>query len=115
APPAGRNGPLTDSAQVKLDVVNFVPKTISGTIFVDSNSNGALNASEKVLSGVTVELRGCDFTSSANCNPATNVIQTTTTDASGKYTFSGTGGIGVAPPKEGTSYTVTEVQPLFLL
>src|SRR5207253_6669071 len=101
---ASRGGPLLAFGQVSVNVVDFVPKTISGTVYVDSNGNGLLDANEKVLSGVTVHLTGTDF---AN-NP---VSLTATTDINGKYSFAGTSGIGLAPPLPLTQYTVTEVQP----
>ncbi len=109
-----RGGPLNAVGQVNINVVDFVPKTVSGTVFVDSNGDGVMNNGEHALSGVSVKLVGCDFTSPAGCDPNTNVIQTVTTDINGKYTFAGTG-IGLAPPKDGTSFKVVEVQPDFLL
>lgn len=50
--------------------------TISGNVFVDTNSNGSKNTSETGYSGATVELSGATSSS-------------ITTDASGNYSFTG--------------------------
>ncbi len=56
------------------------PNTISGTIWNDVNANGVLNGSETGrYAGVTVVLYDADG----------NVVATTTTDASGAYSFTG--------------------------
>ncbi len=68
------------------------PATISGSVYVDANTNGSRDSSEDPIAGTTVQLR----------DSANNVIKTAITDASGAYLFE-----NVAP---GT-YTVTEVQP----
>lgn len=65
---------------------------ISGYKWNDLNSNGNFDAAEPKLSGWTIRL--CSDSSCAN------VLQTTTTDASGNYTFSVTPG----------TYYVSEVQ-----
>jgi VCBS repeat-containing protein len=108
---ASRNGggPLFASASVDVTVVDFIPKTISGTVYVDSNGDGLVSTGERALSGVTLHLTGTDITNTA-------VSLTTTTDASGHYTFPAPGSTDVLkPPLAGTSYTVTEDQPLFML
>lgn len=64
--------------------------TVSGVVFNDANGNGIQDGGELPISGVTMQLR----------NTAGTVIATTTTNASGAYTFSNlTAG----------TYTVTEV------
>lgn len=72
-----------------------VPAKITGTVFIDYNSNGQLDAGEPGVAGRTVFLNE-DHTASPTNNPQT------TTDASGNFTFS-----GIAPG----SYTVMEVLP----
>jgi hypothetical protein len=107
---AGRQGggPLFASASVDVNVVNFVPKTVSGTVYVDSNGDGQLTAGEKALSGITVHLTGVNISDD-------QVDLTATTDASGHYTFPEDPTVTLQPPKKGTSYTVTEDQPPFLV
>jgi uncharacterized repeat protein (TIGR01451 family) len=55
------------------------PNTISGTLFNDLNADGALNEAAPALPGVTVVLM----------DSLGNIVATTTTDASGNYSFSG--------------------------
>lgn len=65
---------------------------ISGVVFHDANGNGIQDSGELPISGVTIQLR----------NSAGTVIATTTTNASGTYTFSSlTAG----------TYMVTEIDP----
>jgi hypothetical protein len=102
-----------------VTVVDFLPKTVSGTVYVDTGNgitiinntdptanNGQLDAGEKVLAGVTIHLTGTSFDSQTTGN----VNLTTTTDANGDFAFA-----SLKPPAAGTSYTVTQEQPLFLL
>jgi LPXTG-site transpeptidase (sortase) family protein len=66
--------------------------SVSGVVFNDANGNGVQDAGELPISGVTIQFR----------NNAGTVIATTTTNASGAYTFSNlTAG----------TYTVTEIDP----
>src|SRR6185369_6098270 len=56
------------------------PNTISGTVFNDANGNGTKGAGETTgYAGVTVILRDANG----------NIVATTTTDASGNYSFAG--------------------------
>lgn len=76
-------------------VANFgdqVGSTVSGVVFDDLNGNGVQDSGEAGLAGVTMRLTSA----------ATGAILTTTTDATGAYTFT-----GLAPG----GYTVTEVDP----
>lgn len=107
---AGRNGPLLASAKVDISVVDFVPKTISGSVYVDSNGDGI---KDKALGGVEVRLIGVDFTDKVLEDTVGKGYLSVTTDANGNYTFPASG-IGLAPPKAGTSYQLVEVQPKFL-
>jgi len=83
-----------------------VPKVISGTVFIDGNNNGNVDSGEKPLAGVQINLTGTDFTGAA-------VNISTLTDLNGNYSFGGT--TLLKPPQVGTHYTITEVQPAFLL
>ncbi len=70
-----------------------IPSSLSGTVFLDQNNNGTQNGADAGISGVSIEL----------LNSSGTVIATTTTDASGNYSFT-----GLAPG----SYSVREpVQP----
>jgi hypothetical protein len=73
-----------------------VPAKITGTVFLDYNSNGQLDAGETGITGRTVFLNE-DHTGAPDTNNPS-----TTTDANGNFTFS-----GVAPG----SHTVMEVLP----
>ena len=68
------------------------PSSISGIAFNDANENGTQDAGETPLSGVTIQLR----------NNIGTVISSTTTNASGAYSFSNLAA--------GT-YSVTEIDP----
>jgi rRNA maturation protein Nop10 len=68
-----------------------LPATISGTKFNDLNGNGVKDSGEPGLSGVTIQLRSTDQT------------LTTTTDASGNFTFTGLAA---------GAYTLSEVVPV---
>jgi hypothetical protein len=106
----GRGG--TATAKVDVSVVDFVPKVISGTVFVDSDNDGVRDGEEKGLAGVQVRLSGTSFDSQTTGN--VNIV--VTTDINGNYAFGAAGsGVTIKPPKDGTSYTLTEVSPLYLL
>ena len=80
----------------QLEVVDTTPATISGTVFNDSNASGIRESGESALSNWTVFL-------DQNDNRRLDAGEvSTTTDASGNYTFT-----GVAPGP----YVVTEVLP----
>jgi large repetitive protein len=55
------------------------PSVLSGTVFLDQNNNGLQNGSDIGIAGVTIEL----------LNAGNSVIATTTTNASGNYSFAG--------------------------
>lgn len=108
---------LSSPATVTLNVVDFVPKTVSGVVFVDGNANGVFDftdtnnsgdfdpgePSERTLQGVTVHLSGLSFQDVAVSIDAVS-------DADGRYSFP-----GLTPPKANTDYIVTEIQPLYLV
>ncbi|KQY88289.1 hypothetical protein ASD35_11915 [Pelomonas sp. Root1444] len=68
--------------------------TLSGRVYEDSNGNGQPDAGEPAIAGVTFTLTGTDSLGGA-------VTRTTTSDASGNWSFSVPAG----------TYTVTETQP----
>ncbi|MEJ1959220.1 MAG: SdrD B-like domain-containing protein [Nitrosomonadales bacterium] len=73
--------------------------SIAGTVYIDVNLNGSLDAADTRMAGVTVTLSGTTSTAVDIC---TLISCTTTTNASGNYSFS--------KLLSGT-YTVTETQP----
>ena len=68
--------------------------TLSGRVYEDSNGNGAVNAGEAGIAGVTLTLTGTD-------NLGNAVSRTTTSDSAGNWTFSVPAG----------TYDVSETQP----
>jgi uncharacterized repeat protein (TIGR01451 family) len=72
---------------------------ITGTVYIDRDRNGSLGAGDGAnpgIGGVTITLR-----QGGNCSGP--VVATTTTDASGNFTFSGV--------SAGLTYTICETQP----
>ena len=92
-------GDLIDGVQLtsglhgkNYDFGELLPAGISGQVYVDMNGNNTLDSSDTLLSGVTIYL----------LDSAGNRVTSTTTDANGKYSFSGlTPGV----------YGVEEIQP----
>src|SRR5205814_1011126 len=77
------------------------PVTISGTVYLDGNANGDLDAGEPSIPGVVLTLTGTN-------NLGQPVTATTTTGADGSYSFStDSNGTPLAP---GT-YQITETTP----
>ena len=70
----------------------YQPATITGTVFADSNADGEQESTESGVPGVTVNLE----------NSSGTVIATTTTNATGTYTFS---------DQAAGTYTVQVVSP----
>ncbi len=70
----------TDTATVTVEVVAFIPSTISGFVYLDTNDNGVREGVEDVLSGMRVHLRG---TTARN----ESVSLDTLTDENGRYEF----------------------------
>jgi hypothetical protein len=101
-----------------MNIIEFVPKSIEGVVYLDKNGNGVQDPGESPLGGVTVHLTGTDFLDQP-------VSLTAVTDATGKYVFPqvpGQPGVvdtnpnnAVKPPKDGTSYTITQDQPRYLV
>jgi uncharacterized repeat protein (TIGR01451 family) len=72
--------------------------TVSGFVYVDVNNNGVKDGGETGVAGVSLQLSGTDVLGTA-------VSLTTTTNASGAYSF-----VNLLTPN-GTGYSVTETQP----
>ncbi len=81
-----------------MDFGELPPASLAGVVFVDFNVNGRQDAGEPGLPGVTLALSGLDDRGAA-------VNRTTTTDGSGRYSFTGLRPAGAA------GYTLTETQP----
>ncbi|MBC8353054.1 MAG: tandem-95 repeat protein [Planctomycetes bacterium] len=86
---------LTSQATATVNVVAFVPGSLSGFVYVDSNNNGVRDAGEEPFEGVAITLAGTN-------NFGNPVSLQATTASDGSYTFS-----DLAP---GT-YTIDEAQP----
>jgi uncharacterized repeat protein (TIGR01451 family) len=84
---AGVNGVNNNFGEV-------LPGRLSGTVYLDANENGVLDAEESGIGNVTVTLAGVDSSGS--------VSRTATTDASGAYQFTNL--------RPGT-YSLAETQP----
>jgi VCBS repeat-containing protein len=113
----GRGGSAT--ATVYIEVVNFIPTDITGTVFVDSNNNGLIDSGEKFLAGAKIVLRGhdnifnIDFGTDTDNNPANDVAALVVyTDINGNYRFDAPGSL--RPGMRPGSYTITEEQPAFM-
>ena len=92
-----RGGAAT--ATVAITVIDFVPKNVSGTVYVDTNNNGLIDGTEAGIQPLEIHLTGTNFT-------GVSVSATAFTNASGAYTFP-----GILPPLPGTQYTLSEIQP----
>src|SRR5205085_1931675 len=77
------------------------PVTIAGTVYQDTNGNGAFNAGEPGIAGVTLTLSGTNGLGQA-------ITATATTAADGTYSFSTDSNSNTLRP--GT-YQVVETQP----
>lgn len=89
----------TDTAIVTVDVKDYVPTDISGTVFIDSDNDSVIDAAERRLAGVEINLQGTDFLGAT-------VNVTVQTDINGQY---------LLPAVKPGSYTVRELQPENLL
>ena len=106
---ASRGGPLNAVASARLHIVDFIPKTVGGTVFVDSGvtvngqllgaGDGVQEAGEQSLSNVAITITGTSFTGKP-------INITATTDATGHYSLKD-GALGFAPP-DANGYKITE-------
>ena len=88
--PAGSN-----STGQNFNFAEILPASLSGFVYIDANTNALMDGGENGIGNVTLQLAGTDDLGS--------VIRTTTTNASGAWSF-----LQLRP---GT-YTVTEIQPI---
>lgn len=72
--------------------------SVSGLVYVDANNNGARDAAEAPIAGVTLRLTGLDASGAT-------IDRTVVTGADGVYLFAN------LPASGPTGYTVTEIQP----
>ena len=92
----------SNTTGVNYDFAELAPSTFSGTVFNDFNDTGLIGAPDTYISGVTLTLTGTNDLGQA-------VHLTTTTNASGFYSFTG------LRPSNASGYTVVETQPAGLL
>jgi uncharacterized repeat protein (TIGR01451 family) len=71
---------LANNHDEEPTVVRVEPTAVSGTVFVDRNANGKLDAGEDRIPNVLITLSGVNFRGQ-------NVNRTTTTNSSGFYAF----------------------------
>lgn len=88
----------TDTAEVTVHVVSFIPSTISGFVYLDKDNDAVRDTFDTPFAGVTVTLTGVD-------QNGTTITRTTQTDENGRYVFSN------LPPSDANGYRVT-VAPL---
>jgi hypothetical protein len=89
---------LESTATVSIDVVNFIPTDIDGTVWMDTDNDGLMEDHERRLAGVEVRLQGTSFRD-------LDVDIVATTDINGFYFFADV---------EPGDYTVTESQPFYM-
>lgn len=75
----GSGGGGSVSGSAGNNFAEIVLSSISGKVFLDINNNGVQNGADANIAGVTIEL----------LDSTNTVIATTTTDASGNYSFTG--------------------------
>lgn len=89
----------TSQATVTVNVLDYVPSTLAGSVYIDVDNDGLQDLDEMVLAGVTVNLTGTDFSAQA-------VSRSLTTNSHGEYEFA-----DLAPG----SYVISQVQPAYLI
>jgi len=95
----GANNPLSATDEVAIEVLDFVPSTIGGFVYIDSNLDGIRDANELGLEGVRISLNGTTFRNES-------VTRETHTDSSGFYLF---------PELQPGNYTLQQHQPANLI
>jgi cyclophilin family peptidyl-prolyl cis-trans isomerase len=88
----------TDAATATVNVVEFVPGSLSGFVYFDTNDNGLQDPGEEPFSGVTISLDGTD-------DFGNTVSRQVVTGADGSYVFADLAPATIMP------YTLTETQP----
>ena len=94
------SGGATSTGTVNVNVQEFVPSTIQGTIFADNDGDDMIDSNERRVGGITVTLTG----QAANGSALPSKTQLTLAD--GSYSFKGLG--------PGT-YTVSFAPPTYLV
>ena len=89
----GNNKSVTSGIGSEPESV-YTPSSITGTVYCDMNVNDSLDSCDQGVSNVTVELLS-----------GNNIVQTTTTNSNGVYTFTG------LAPSTGSGYTVEVLTP----
>ncbi|THF60669.1 DUF7933 domain-containing protein [Pseudothauera rhizosphaerae] len=70
------------SGSTHNDFAEIVPSSISGTVFLDHNNNGAMNGTDAGIAGVELVLAGTDHSGAS-------VTRSATTGPDGRYVFDG--------------------------
>ncbi|MGP0068579.1 MAG: SdrD B-like domain-containing protein [Isosphaeraceae bacterium] len=94
----GNNNGAAGTLGSEPELVTAPTLQIAGTVYCDMNLDGTLDGCDEGISGVTVTLSGTE----AN---GTSFSETTTTNSSGQYTFSG------MPFSNSSGYTLTVSTP----
>ncbi|MFO0913889.1 MAG: Ig-like domain-containing protein [Pirellulales bacterium] len=89
----------TDQAVMSMNVQNFATTSLAGKVYLDTNYNGQHDSGESPLAGVELRLTGTDKNGAA-------VSRSAVSNSSGEYSFANV---------LAGNYTVTEVQPAFLV
>jgi hypothetical protein len=89
----------TDTATATVTIRDFVPSRLAGFVYFDRDDDGAFDAAEAPIGGVTIMLTGTDSFGEA-------VSRTAVTQADGSYTFA-----DLAPG----SYTLAQTQPVLVI
>ncbi len=92
-------------ATVTIDVVNFVPSTFSGFVYLDADNNGNKAANEQGIGGVEINLQGLDIF-------GRNVDVTTHTRRDGSYLFDKDQFGNPLAPSD--NYILSQTQPAFV-
>ncbi|MEL6522481.1 MAG: SdrD B-like domain-containing protein [Pseudomonadota bacterium] len=98
------SGAIDDICYIPGEPVEPAPATVGNIVFLDNNGNGVFDAGDDVVENVTVEL----------LDENGSVVDTTTTDANGEYSFggldAGTYSVRFTPP-EGLEFTTQSDAP----
>jgi hypothetical protein len=77
----GAADPKTATGQVTVNIVNFIPMTVSGYVYLDYDNDGAKDTGEVGVGHIDITLTGSDFTG------VTIAPQTVITNREGMYEF----------------------------
>jgi hypothetical protein len=111
APPSGFSGQdtfsytitdengLTDDAVVSISIFDYIPGGLSGLVYIDADGDGTQGANELVLGGIKIHLTG-------TTSDGESVDLEMLTSDQGLYEFT---------DLRSGSYTVTQIQPSFLV